>query len=261
MCQDKFKKGWCSSYLAAHAVIIFFVTAFVLFDIKFWFVACLLSLSHFFIDGLKSWTEKKKINNKVIHGSDNELYIFLIDQLLHVVIIYFAARVLIKHGWECPEFLDKLNLKTLVFVLMLFVCGTPANILTRELLITFHIMKNGDKSVDEPQIGRIIGVIERCLIVFFMFVNQFAAIGFIITAKSILRFKDLTPPHNVSTKGKQKATVHMVTDNSEYVLIGTFMSISIAVICGFMIMIAGNPSMLTDEGLKEASTIFNTIFK
>jgi hypothetical protein len=52
-----------------------------------------------------------------------------------------------------------------------------------------------DKSIEidkeEYNAGRVIGMLERILILFFVIVNQFAAIGFIIAAKGFTRFKEL----------------------------------------------------------------------
>lgn len=59
----------------------------------------------------------------------------------------------------------------------------------------------------EYNAGRVIGMLERILILFFVLVNQLGAIGFIIAAKGFTRFKEL--------------------DNrefAEYVLIGTLLS-------------------------------------
>ena len=67
--------------------------------------------------------------------------------------------------------------------------------------------------------GRYIGIFERILVLTFILINNFAAIGFLIGAKSILRFSD--------TKGARKQT--------EYVLIGTLMSFAICIIIGLAI--------------------------
>ena len=67
----------------------------------------------------------------------------------------------------------------------------------------------------EEKRGRIIGILERLLIYFFIIHNQLAAIGFILAAKSFARFKEL--------------------DNrnfAEYVLIGTLLSASLALLIG-----------------------------
>jgi len=67
--------------------------------------------------------------------------------------------------------------------------------------------------------GRLIGITERFLVLTFMLLNQFAAIGFLIAAKSILRFQ-----------GKESI-------KTEYVLIGTMLSFGLAIGTGLVIQL------------------------
>jgi hypothetical protein len=60
--------------------------------------------------------------------------------------------------------------------------------------------------------GKLIGQLERALIFLFIFIGQPTGIGFLVAAKSILRFEEAK---------KQKL--------AEYVLIGTLLSFSLAV--------------------------------
>lgn len=63
--------------------------------------------------------------------------------------------------------------------------------------------------------GSWIGVLERLLIVTFVLAGQYSAIGFLIAAKSILRFGD--------KEGR------FPRKQSEYILIGTLLSFSFAI--------------------------------
>ena len=82
-----------------------------------------------------------------------------------------------------------------------------------------EIWTEGDESLKNA--GKWIGVIERFLILSFILINQWAAIGFLLAAKSIFRFGDLN-------EGKdQKKT--------EYILIGTLLSFSIALVHGLIL--------------------------
>jgi hypothetical protein len=63
--------------------------------------------------------------------------------------------------------------------------------------------------------GQWIGILERLLIVTFVLAGQYSAIGFLIAAKSILRFGDK------DSRFPRK--------QSEYILIGTLLSFSYAV--------------------------------
>src|SRR5699024_1188373 len=67
--------------------------------------------------------------------------------------------------------------------------------------------------------GSWIGYLERILIITFILAGQFAAIGFLIAAKSIFRFSG-----KVTDQHKRK--------HIEYILIGTLLSFTFAIIVG-----------------------------
>lgn len=67
--------------------------------------------------------------------------------------------------------------------------------------------------------GKWIGIFERILILTFVLLDQYSAIGLLIAAKSILRFNDKGPDDAV-----QKRT--------EYILIGTLLSFALALLLG-----------------------------
>ncbi|HOO28849.1 MAG TPA: hypothetical protein PLU43_10330 [Lachnospiraceae bacterium] len=71
---------------------------------------------------------------------------------------------------------------------------------------------------DNLRTGRIIGKLERVIIAILVLCNQFAAIGFVLTAKSIARFKQL--------EDKEFA---------EKYLIGTLASVLIALIAAIVL--------------------------
>ena len=62
---------------------------------------------------------------------------------------------------------------------------------------------------------------ERILVYTFIITNQFAGIGFLITAKSILRFSE--------TKKE------IERKEAEYIIIGTLISFAFAIITGLLI--------------------------
>jgi hypothetical protein len=78
-----------------------------------------------------------------------------------------------------------------------------------EIRVRKRRIKNYNK---EYNTGRIIGMLERILIFFFVLLGQYAAIGFIIAAKGFTRFKEL---ENRSF--------------AEYVLVGTLLSSFLAI--------------------------------
>ena len=65
--------------------------------------------------------------------------------------------------------------------------------------------------------GALIGNLERMLAMAFVLIGQYEAVGFIIAAKSLLRFKETD------------------TAKTEYVLAGTLLSFGIATVLGLMV--------------------------
>jgi hypothetical protein len=79
-----------------------------------------------------------------------------------------------------------------------------------------HNVEDIDKK--EYNTGRIIGMLERILIFFFVLSEQFAAIGLIIAAKGFTRYKELDN-----------------RDFAEYVLVGTLLSSLSAIIVAVIV--------------------------
>ena len=70
---------------------------------------------------------------------------------------------------------------------------------------------------EEFNAGALIGNLERWLILAFVLMQRYEALGLLIAAKSIIRFGDSQ------------------TRKSEYVLAGTLLSIFIAIVAGLMV--------------------------
>ena len=97
----------------------------------------------------------------------------------------------------------------------LILCTAPANLFIRWFMKTRNIsVGSGENSDNLLQAGRIIGALERILSLIFIVNNHYEAVGFIIAAKSILRFRDTD------------------TAKTEYLLIGSLLSFLIAVALG-----------------------------
>ncbi|MGL5562611.1 MAG: DUF3307 domain-containing protein, partial [Tannerellaceae bacterium] len=70
--------------------------------------------------------------------------------------------------------------------------------------------------------GKWIGYLERFLIVVFISIGRFEAIGFLLAAKSIFRFGELNKAKDIKI--------------TEYVLIGTLASFTIAIVVGLLLV-------------------------
>ena len=98
------------------------------------------------------------------------------------------------------------------------------NILLRYLLNVFRLKPISEQGTEtdeeEYNTGRLIGILERIFVFFFVLLGQFAAIGFILAAKGVARFQDF--------KSRTFA---------EYVLIGTLLSTLLAMSVGYLIKV------------------------
>jgi hypothetical protein len=204
--KSKAKKGFKSKHLKWHILTVFIASFITSLDYRFLPWAIAIAGIHWIIDGLKP----QLLNNKWLHKGA-----FFIDQLLHII-TYVAASVLYVNilGWQ-PLMLDASYFSIICLIGMFLLCTKPANIVIKEIFNLFSVSFT-EKSQDLPNAGRLIGITERWLVLVLIIVGQFSAVGFLITAKSILRFKD----------GDYLKT--------EYVLIGTMLSFAIAIGCALL---------------------------
>ena len=223
-CSSKQKKGFRSLKMYYHIGIVFLVSALMAFSLSFIPYALIIALSHLLIDLLKSYIERtfsKKKNSSLSQGQIyGNPYIFILDQLLHLIIIYVSV-CLFANCNALPSYLENINIDYVLIILCFLLCLKPANVLIRILLSSLNLFEIESKTdipesgkEDLKRAGRWIGSIERTLAFILVLLGQFTAIGFIIAAKSILRYND-------KSLGK-----------TEYVLIGTLMSFGIAIVLG-----------------------------
>ena len=203
------KEGIIFTIIHLYHVIIVGVLSYVMsFDFGFWKAALFLTVIHILIDMLKSL---------LILKSKSKNYFFL-DQFIHLVSI--AAVVMAYAHYESINFIFPIELKTVAVVAAFIFCAKPSNIVIKYMFKAFSIdtpQENPDdpKDISLPNAGKLIGITERFMALALIIMGQYGAVGLIIAAKSILRFS-----------GAQK---------SEYVLVGTLLSFSIAAFSGILI--------------------------
>ena len=220
---DKRRRIWKSKYLWYHGLLTGALAWLFVPNLNLWWAILLIIITHTIIDGWKLNAEKK-------WGS--RLSLFLIDQIIHVVIILILWLWMIK-GWEkmflfiqayLPNY--RILLKVLGYLLMIGPVGYIIQFLTRKWLFEL----DPDDSLREA--GKWIGILERVLTITFIYISQFSAIGFLIAAKSILRVIDKPDkPSGEPTLIKPFSS----RKRTEYVLIGTFLSFTIAILTGLVI--------------------------
>ncbi len=220
-CKGK-KECKCREWIA-HCVWVFGLSFLTIFTPDYWIGALLASLvvmlSHMAIDTIKVKYENRY---QTQHQDEKQVTIwtFVIDQTLHLMVIFAVTFFLFNvcQGYHC--WMRKIDTSVILIILAFFAAAKPANIFVRTCLKSANITI-GDESAktDKFHSGKIIGTCERFLILTFVLLSQYEAIGFLVAAKSILRFG--------STQE---------TEKSEYVLAGTLLSISIALVLGLIVV-------------------------
>lgn len=141
---------------------------------------------------------------------------FLLDQLFHCLVLAAIAYVwCLDHSWTISGIC---SLKLLAVLISVLICWKPANIFIKLTLIHYSVNMPEEKEDARFNAGALIGTVERWLILIFVYLGRYEALGLLIAAKSIIRFSESQ------------------TNKTEYVLAGTLMSILIAVLCGLFIV-------------------------
>ncbi|MGV3603775.1 MAG: DUF3307 domain-containing protein [Dyadobacter fermentans] len=212
---DKKEKKYKSRYLYFHTLLVIIVSYIALHQWGNPLPAILLGIAHGIIDLVKISFDKK--------GS---LTWFIADQAAHLATIALTAVILtssISIGFQ--SFITWINTpKTLATMSGALLSLSPVSFLVGILTRPWReeLSKLAPDADDNlANAGRWIGMSERLLIFVFVLVNQYSAIGFLIAAKSLLRYNDKAtdtgiPPAYISKK-------------SEYVLVGTLMSYTCAI--------------------------------
>lgn len=206
LAQKKNSIGFKSGFLYWHGLLCFGLSWLFSMQINFIWGALIIGISHFLIDGFKHRLNKHRHLGR---------YAFFIDQGLHIVIL--AGVVFWFNQWKGidPAIFSWIDIRYLLIVTGYMVCLKPANIFIREVFLATDIQVTSDNEM--PNAGKVIGVLERILTLTLIIALQFQAVGFLIAAKSILRYRNEE------------------TLKTEYVLIGTMLSFGIAVIAGIII--------------------------
>lgn len=201
-----------SWFLYFHSFLAGFLTYLFLQEWHLWYIPIVISVSHFFID---LW----KLQNK-----NDSLKLFLLDQFWHILIINLVWIYLIKGFSELIPFIAEAfsSPQILAIIIGYLLIIFPTGFLIGKATRRWHneLQPNGESQSLEAA-GRYIGIFERILVLTFILTQNFSAIGFLIAAKSILRFSD-----------KSDASARKQT---EYVLIGTLMSFAITILIGLLV--------------------------
>jgi hypothetical protein len=182
------------------------ILAWIFIGWQYWMIALIITISHIIIDGWKSYQK------------DN-LAIFIIDQFLHLLVIV-GCWLFIFFYWDnillAWQDLSN-NVKFWKMATAIVFLTMPAGILIGKM--TSHWRENIIDSESLASAGKWIGIVERIIILIFVIYSQYSAIGLLVAAKGIIRFNEKDRPEI----------------KTEYLVIGTLLSIAIAIITGLLI--------------------------
>jgi hypothetical protein len=201
--------------LLKHTLIVTILSYLLLGVLQAWPFILVLAVSHALFDFIKT------------RYAQDRLLFFVIDQLAHLAVI--VATVLVLQSLNLQPHTYSLGnlLGRAYYIFCALVSGIIITIKVGGITVGYAVRpllqeleKHADQIDGEDVInplrrgfeegGRIIGYLERALILLFVLVNQPAGVGFLIAAKSIFRFGELS-----DSSRRMEA---------EYIIIGTLYS-------------------------------------
>lgn len=216
MCMCKMQlltgKGWISQI--GHAFVHGLFAYLFVMNWTNWLVPVLVLVSHLIIDVLKDICLSKIQYKPNDVRSNWECVLFFIDQALHVLVIWMLLNYvdIAEYTVMCSNILDT---KVLSCIIAYLIVVKPTSILIGMFTQRWQNVLLDSRGLHDA--GMWIGYAERVLALTFMLLGTYEALGFLIAAKSLLRFQETD------------------TKRTEYVLIGTLLSFGVAVMLGVII--------------------------
>lgn len=203
--KDKEKNKIKSPFLYLH-ILVHSISLLILlqFNLKYWIGFLIIISSHYIID-------LAKIN---LLGRVDKTFLFIVDQLIHLFVI-----IGVTHFYS-PLDID-LNIilsQQILLLILAIVLVTNVSSTIIKMIISRWILQSSDSSLKNA--GALIGILERLFVFIFVITNHWEGIGFLLAAKSVFRFGDLSKSED------RKLT--------EYILIGTLLSFGLAIIVGML---------------------------
>lgn len=192
---------------------------------EIWFPFVILSVSHLIIDYLRA-----RILEPRVKEPRKEMYLFLADQFIHITLIV-SVVLIFSLGSHIGSLLSTfvgtytyISIRKIVLIAFVYIASlNPTAVLVKEVLSGVvngkdqNAGKESGKGIDGS--GYLIGIFERIITITFVLIDQFAALGFVLAAKSVARFKKIEDEQGFAEK----------------YLVGTLFSVTLA-LCSTMII-------------------------
>ena len=203
------KLKWVSYHCIIYGVISFVLVKLLVPNFSY-SLLWLFIIGHAVIDITKYYLVKKYLKNNFY-----DKYVFIIDQIIHLLILVFISYYALKSGevYKYNAFINdvlvtmEIPIESLLsLVLKLLLIHKPINIF---IALIMNDYKPEDKKKDDTiKAGRMIGTVERIIMLFFLSIKQYSSVGLVLTAKSIARYNKIAEDQKFA----------------EYYLLGTLLS-------------------------------------
>lgn len=187
-----------------HLLVITALNYLFLWDLARWYLPLIILVCHLFTDIWKSYRPQT-------------FTYFFVDQLLHFSVIIIVWAIVYNDNSTALAWISSSLGSTRLWILVIayYLVTGPLGIAIGSATAKWQ----KEAKMDSGGLGKAgmwIGRCERVLVLTFIITNQYTALGFLMAAKSILRFGD--------EERAQKKT--------EYILVGTLLSFASAAIIG-----------------------------
>lgn len=200
----KVKSKYLYYHVGVHAICLLVILQF-----HYWLGIFIIILSHYLTDLVKLYLQK----------NNNKRWLFFADQALHLLILAWVVRIYFPYTIDMNLLYSAPVLLFLCFIVFITnVTGVIMQVIISRWRLSNWLPNEQPENEGLQKAGMYIGILERLFVFGFIVLQHWEGVGFLIAAKSIFRFGDLS-------KAKDRKL-------TEYILIGTLLSFGIAIACG-----------------------------
>ncbi|MGH9380180.1 MAG: DUF3307 domain-containing protein [Thermoanaerobaculia bacterium] len=184
-------------------------------------VALGVGVLHGLVDAAKTRMQRVRAERSREAASEQRperFWLFATDQIVHLLILAGAAWLMLRvagRPWF-PDLARMADIRPGAWLLAAYAFNVNGSSSVVRTVLRRFTAPEGE--TDQPGAGRIIGVLERLMALTLVLLDQWGALGLVLAAKSIARFKDLD----------QRLS-------AEYYLVGTLTSLLLAVGSGLLL--------------------------
>lgn len=203
--ENKEEKKWFSPYLFLHVFIHFVLMLLLLWDLSLLPIILVITIAHYIIDGCKL----------TFHTEETRGLWFAADQFAHFAVL-ITAWYLYWGGGDVGGLSDQFWILLTGLLFLTY----PASYFMQHLMAPWNDQIETSQKESLQGAGKYIGMLERIFVYLALITGNAQVIGFLLAAKSVFRFGDLT-------RSKDRKL-------TEYILIGTLFSFLMAIAVGLL---------------------------